>query len=144
MRRVDVAFALIVDEAGRLLIVRNDDDRWDLPGGKVEAGETLEQALKREVKEETGLDIEIEGLYSVRELFRKKKEEHMLIFTFLASKTGGKLSVQDPDQEVQEAKWVDWSLAGELVPNFLTKLRADRSFQFRHRHSFYAFEGTED
>ncbi|GIP35350.1 hypothetical protein J2TS4_45600 [Paenibacillus sp. J2TS4] len=73
MKRVDVACALIFDESQEhILMVRNrkgDSSYWSLPGGAVEAGETLEQALKRETMEETGLEVEVSSLYSVREVF---------------------------------------------------------------------------
>ena len=54
---------------GRLLLVKRDEEpdrgRWSFPGGAVEFGETTEQAAIRELKEETGLDIKIEGLFDV-------------------------------------------------------------------------------
>jgi ADP-ribose pyrophosphatase YjhB (NUDIX family) len=51
----------IVVENGRLLLLNQDTDSgrsWSLPGGKLENGETLARALVREMKEETGLDVE--------------------------------------------------------------------------------------
>jgi 8-oxo-dGTP diphosphatase len=58
----------IIFEGGRVLLAhRRDIDWWNLPGGGMEAGETVEQALRREVLEETGLEVEIErvtGIYS--------------------------------------------------------------------------------
>lgn len=50
--------AVIRDSLGRVLFVRrNDNGRWVMPSGSLEANETLEEGMKREVKEETGLDV---------------------------------------------------------------------------------------
>lgn len=61
--RVPCVGAIIRDDAGRLLLVRRARPpaagRWSLPGGRVEAGESTEQALAREVAEETGLAVQV-------------------------------------------------------------------------------------
>lgn len=58
--------AFIQDEQGRLLMIRRaDNDLYSIPGGQVEPGETLTQAAVREVKEETGIDIEVTGLIGI-------------------------------------------------------------------------------
>ena len=53
--------AVVHDDAGRLLLVRRGQDphrgRWSVPGGRIEAGESPEQAIEREVREETGLSV---------------------------------------------------------------------------------------
>lgn len=53
MLRVDVAYAFIYKEDEKILMVNNQGGSWSLPGGAVEQGETLEQAVIRETKEET-------------------------------------------------------------------------------------------
>ena len=55
--------AVVHDAEGRLLLIQRGHDphggRWTLPGGRVEAGETLEEAVVREIREETGLDVRV-------------------------------------------------------------------------------------
>ncbi|MFA5994556.1 MAG: NUDIX domain-containing protein, partial [Parcubacteria group bacterium] len=61
-------FGIIRDEKNRvLLVLRQDYDLWNLPGGGLEKGESPWQGVVREVKEETGLDVEVvrlAGIYS--------------------------------------------------------------------------------
>ena len=55
-----------------LLVHNTDGGGWSLPGGKVEYGETLVEALKREVREETGLFVEVNDIVSVNEVNRHR------------------------------------------------------------------------
>lgn len=125
LQRVDVACALIFDSSlHKVLMVNNkngESSYWSLPGGAVEVGETLEQALLREAKEETGLEIENKGLYSVREGLFEERGHHALIFTFLSTIVGGELMIRDPDEEILEVKWMDIDEANKCMP-YLTGL----------------------
>src|SRR5262245_3038067 len=65
-RIVPAVSAVVADEAGELVLQRRaDNGLWALPGGVVEVGESVAQAVVREVKEETGLDVEPVGLVGV-------------------------------------------------------------------------------
>ncbi len=60
------AFAAVRDNAGRLLLVRRaDTGNWELPGGKVELGESALTAVVREVQEESGIHIRVGGLSGI-------------------------------------------------------------------------------
>lgn len=63
------ACALVIDDEGRILLVRRagevENSKWDLPGGYLEEGEHPEDAVVREVREETGLEIELGELHGV-------------------------------------------------------------------------------
>ncbi|MCR8645519.1 NUDIX hydrolase [Paenibacillus sp. N1-5-1-14] len=120
MKRVNYAHALLLDESSRkVLLVRNGTEvssYWSFPGGKVEGTETLEQAVVREAREETGLIIKIEGLYSVREVFFRELGHHALLFTFYAKIVDGELRISDPDNEILEVSWFDIDTANRIMP----------------------------
>lgn len=72
---VQLVFAgcAVTDDRGRLLLqLRGDGDpaQWGLPGGAVELGESVEEAARREVREETGLDVSIRSLLGVYSKYR--------------------------------------------------------------------------
>jgi 8-oxo-dGTP pyrophosphatase MutT (NUDIX family) len=63
---VPAASAVVVDDEGRVLLQRRlDNGLWSLPGGTMEVGETIRQCVIREVKEETGLDIDVVSLVGI-------------------------------------------------------------------------------
>ena len=63
MKSIEVVAAIITDEAGRVFATQRGygewKDWWEFPGGKIEAGETPEQALRREIREELDAEIEV-------------------------------------------------------------------------------------
>jgi 8-oxo-dGTP pyrophosphatase MutT (NUDIX family) len=65
-RLVPAASAVIVDEYGRLLLAKRADNLlWTIPGGTMVPGETIAETAVREVKEETGLDVEVVSLVGI-------------------------------------------------------------------------------
>ena len=102
-----VSAAIIRD--GHVLIVRRARPPmvYTLPGGVVEAGETLHEALVREILEETGLTIEPVELAGHREVIVRDKdgrvERHFIILAFAARWIKGKPKVND---ELAEARWM--------------------------------------
>jgi len=101
--------ALVTDD-GRLLLVR-EDDTWLLPGGRLEAGETPAEGARREVREETGVDIEITGLGAVAErTFQREGGDDSFEFyfaTFVAEPVSTKLADDPgrPGEGIDEAAW---------------------------------------
>ncbi len=76
-----------------LFITRSDSRTWAMPGGAVEAGELPNEAVEREVEEETGLKVHavrLVGLY-----YRQEKPDGMLIFTFRCIQRGGAITKSD-------------------------------------------------
>jgi len=115
-----LAVSAAIFRAGRVLIVRRGTPPmqgiYTLPGGGVELGETLEHAVIREVREETGLAIEPIWLAGYREVIARdaegKIERHFVILPFAARYLAGEISL---NAELAEAKW--------LLPAELSGLR---------------------
>ncbi|MGG0240989.1 NUDIX hydrolase [Bacillus rhizoplanae] len=144
MERVNVVSALIYDDNENILIVKNikgDSFYWSLPGGAVEGEETLEQAIIREVKEETGFKIVITGLSSVREMFFEERDHHALIITFHAKIIDGEININDPDNDIIEVKWADSEMVNELMPSLYERLKINSDIN--KTLAFYAFEGIK-
>jgi ADP-ribose pyrophosphatase YjhB (NUDIX family) len=100
----------VVIADGRILLVRRAAapraGRWSLPGGAQELGETFAEACRREVREETGLEIEILGLVDVVDSISRDADGrvhyHYLLVDLLARPTGGALKAGD---DVSDARW---------------------------------------
>ena len=104
--------AVIVDDEGRVLLTKRNvppfQNLWVMPGGKVDLGEPLLEALKREVHEEVGLEGEIEGLIDVFEHLTPGEENcHFVILYYRCRPLY--CDIVHNEQEVAEAIWVPCS-----------------------------------
>ncbi len=101
--------AVIIDN-GKILLVKRaqppGENLWSIPGGVVKLGEKLKEALKREVKEETGLEIEVKDLVDVFEVIEKDKDGrirfHYVIVDYECRVIGGELKAAS---DALNAKW---------------------------------------
>jgi mutator protein MutT len=104
--RIDCVGAIITDASGRLLLIKRGHEpeagRWSLPGGRVEPGESDEQALVREVREETSLEVTPGRLAGTVE--RPWPDGRVLVIRdYVAVVTGGGLAAGD---DAADARWV--------------------------------------
>lgn len=102
------AVAAAIIEYDKLLMIRRvDNDKWSLPGGTLEYGESLEECLIREIKEETGLDIRIKGIQNIYSnpniLIEYANGEVRQEFTtvYKAEKISGELKIDDESKDIQ-------------------------------------------
>jgi len=106
-----LAVAAIIVDNGEILLVKRANEpargKWSPPGGVVELGESLVDAVKREVREECGLEIEVDGLLDVVEVVRRDSKGrirfHYVILDYLARPTGGELR---PGEDASEVRWI--------------------------------------
>ncbi len=122
-----VGVGAVIVEDGKILLVKRGNEpskgKWSIPGGIVKVGEGLVTALKREVKEEVGLDIDIGDVACVSEeiiVESGRVRFHYVIIDFFAKVAGGTLR---PNSDALDAMWVPLEKINELdVVDFVKKL----------------------
>jgi mutator protein MutT len=105
-----VGVGAIVLDGDRVLLVKRAHEplkgEWSVPGGAVEVGETLEDAVRREVREETGLDIEVGPIVDVLDRIQHDPQGrvrfHYVLVDFVCTPLGGTLQC---GSDAEEATW---------------------------------------
>ena len=127
--------ALIVNEAGKILLAKSHKwfDKYTLPGGHIEVGESMVDAVKREVKEEVGLDVDVVEMLLVQEAifapeFYKKK--HFIFIDFYCKSKDQKVRVDQT--EIQDYIWVYPGAAYNLKLDSFTRKTLDRYLERGH------------
>lgn len=133
---------LIVNSAGDWLVVKKSysglKGRWSLPAGFVNYGETVDEAVVREVKEETGLDCVVSGLIGFRTgVIREDISDNMAIFYCQLVDESQQIVIQE--RELLDIRWLH---TGHLVEDEMSSvmLREMASNQFE-RHQLGVIEG---
>ena len=110
------AAGLVRNERGEVLLVLSPDRGWEYPGGMVEPGETIQQGLKREIFEETGIHAEIVAFAGVS----KNLGRDIVNLDFICRASGGELTTSPESLEV---RWVSPEEAKRLVTLPVTQKR---------------------
>ena len=120
-----VGVGVVIVQAGRVLLARRGNEplkgHWTLPGGLLELGESLSDGVMREVREETGLNVEVVELIELVDRIHRLKEDqgarvryHYVIADYLCRVTGGALQAASDADAVRWVEREEWSGAGAL------------------------------
>lgn len=104
--KVEVICGVVLDRDGRFLLVQEKQPKaygmWNLPAGKVDEGESFEQAAVREAKEETGFDVKLGN----KLLVIHPAADRPVMHVYSAEIIGGKLTI--PEDELLAGKWFSY------------------------------------
>jgi mutator protein MutT len=126
--------AVIVDDQGRLFLsqrgpkAKNERGLWEFPGGSVEFGETLAEALKREMREEYGIEVETGELLDVVDHILREEGQHWVSPTFVCRIVSGEAEIQ----EAEKCSEIGWFSLDE-IPSELSQVSRINLKHYRER-----------
>ncbi len=136
--RIRVA-GFLLNEKNELLLVKhqkNNKEYWLLPGGGVEFGETLEQALEREFMEELGIKVKIERMVMLHDSIHPEGERHILNVYFKLKIKKIKKLTPISDNVLKDAAFFDMKSFSKLL--FYPPIKNDIIFLWKKRFCCYA------
>ena len=124
--------ALIVNKEGKIFLAKSHKwfDKYTLPGGHIEVGETMKEAAAREVKEEVGLDVEVAEFLLMQEaIFADEfwKKKHFIFFDFLCRSRDQQVKLDG--RELQEYVWEYPGAAVKLELDSFTRRTLEKYLQ---------------
>lgn len=133
---------IVENKNGEILLVRQvDGGHYAVPGGQVEVGENLIDALAREIKEETGYDVAVDKLYCVASNTAINEGRHgyaavptKVIFCFTCTLLGGKAATSD---ETSEVVWIPKAQVPDYLTNDALRKRFEAYLNFNGRDIQY-------
>lgn len=102
--------AIIINGEGKMLLAKrgqkakNERGKWEFPGGSVEFGDTMESTIKREMKEELDVEIEVGKHLSPIDHIIPKENQHWVTSTFIAKIVKGTPKIMEPEK-CDEIRW---------------------------------------
>jgi 8-oxo-dGTP diphosphatase len=127
--------AIIFNKEGKVFLAkrgvgsRNEKHRWEFPGGSVEFGEALENALVREIREEYGFVIDVVQLLDVVNHILPEEKQHWVSPTYLCRYKNGKPCIKEPDK----CEEIGWFTIGAIPTRDLSRA-SQKSFHSLKRY----------
>lgn len=127
--KLQVGVKLVIEKDGKYLFIRRAQSfkpgpqKWDIPGGRIEEGERLREALAREVKEEVSLELRSgERLLFAQDIFAPEKDLHVVRLTYVGAASGTVRLSDEHDafrwmtlHEIRQEEYVDTYLKEVLI-----------------------------
>lgn len=122
---ITIASGPVIIQDGKVLVDKHGDDAgWKFPGGKIRGGESFEEGARREVREELGLEVEIEGTPFIVAFMRDREgvSEHVILVHYRARIISGEPT---PGRDVRECAWLPIdALPEDCMPNIHAAVQA--------------------
>ena len=124
---------LVTNAEGKILLVKSPLRGWEYPGGLIELGETFQEALRREIREEAGVEVEITGFVGIC----KNVEKNIVNIDFTCRYISGELTTSDESTEVV---WATPEEAFEMITFPLTRKRLANMLSGRGEAVLFCFK----